>query len=125
VSAVSFVRVIDAEKRDRSAKNLHWRSVSWHASEQVDDFWIQFARCGEMVGKLSKFGGGRESSEPEEIGSFLEGRELCEFVDIDSAIGENSGVSVDPTDGRRGGNDAFQAFRCDSGRHKALLQERS
>ena len=40
VGAVSFVRVIDAEKRDCSAEDLHWSGVGWDASEQVDDLWI-------------------------------------------------------------------------------------
>src|SRR5271168_1895396 len=77
-----------------------------------------------MLGKLSKLGGRGELAEPEEVSALLEGGSLCEFVDVDAAIGENAGVAVDPADGGRGGDDAFQALWCDSGRHKVLLQER-
>ena len=45
-------------------------------------------------------------------------------MDIDAAIGENAGVAVDPADGGRGGDYAFQALWCDSSRHKVLLQWR-
>jgi len=59
-----------------------------------------------------------ELSEPEEVGGLFEGGTLREFVDVDAAIGEDAGVTVDPADRGAGGDDAFQAFRCDSGGHK-------
>ena len=52
----------------------------------------------------------------------LPGAEVVAFVDVDSAIGEDASVAVDPADGGAGGDDAFQAFRCDSGGHNDALQ---
>jgi hypothetical protein len=122
VAAVCLVGVVDAEKRDGGAEDLHGCGVGGNAAEEVDDLWIEFACGGEMPGEFSKLSGRGEFAEPEEVGALLEGGSLCEFVDIDAAIGEDAGVAVDPADGGRGGDDAFQALWCDSGRHKVLLQ---
>ena len=103
--------------RETAVRRPHGGRVFGHTAEEVDDLGIEFARCGEVVGELGESGRG-ELAEPEEIGGLLEGGALSEFVDVDAAIGEDAGVAVDPADGRRGGDDAFQAFRCDSGRHK-------
>ena len=62
-----------------------------------------------------------EFAEPEEVGGLFEGGALGELVDVDAAVGENAGVAVDPADGGAGGDDAFQAFRCDSSGHRWLL----
>jgi hypothetical protein len=70
-------------------------------------------------------GGVGELAEPEEVGGLLEGGALGEFVDVDSAIGEDAGVAIDPADRGAGGDDAFQAFGCNSGRHKDALQTKT
>jgi hypothetical protein len=121
VRAVGFVGVVDTEQGDGGAKDLHRCGVCRYAAQEIDDLGIEFARCGEVGGELCEFGGVGELTEPEEIGTFLEGGTLREFVDVDAAIREDAGVAVDPADGGAGGDDAFQAFRCDSGGHKILL----
>ncbi len=125
MGAVGFVGVVDAEEGDGGAEDLHRRGVGWDAAEEVDDLWIELAGCGEMGGEVGEFGGVGELAEPEEVGGLLEGGALGEFVDVDAAIGENAGVAVDPADGGAGGDDAFQAFRCDSGGHKTLLPRKT
>ena len=121
MGAVGFVGVVDAEERDGGAEDFHRRGVFGDAAEEVDDLGVELACCGEFCGEVGEFGGVGELAEPEEVGGLLEGGALGELVDVDAAVGEDAGVAVDPADGGAGGDDAFQAFRCDSGGHKTLL----
>ena len=105
------------EQRDGGAEDLHGRGGGGHAAEEVDDLGIELAGVGELPGEGGELGGGGQLAVPEEIGGLFEGGVLGEFVDVDAAIGEDAGVAVDPADGRGGGDDAFQAFWCDSSGH--------
>ena len=125
VRAVGLVGVVDAEEGDGGAEDLHWRGVFGDAAEEVDDLGVELAGGGEVCGELGEFGGVGEFAEPEEIGGLLEGGALGEFVDVDAAVGEDAGVAVDPADRGAGGDDAFQAFRCDSGGHKTASPGRN
>jgi hypothetical protein len=40
-----------------------------------------------------------------------------QFVDIDSTVGQHSGIPIDPADSGVGGNNAFKTLSSDSGRH--------
>ena len=117
VGAVGFVGVVDAEQGDGGAEDLHGGGVGGDAAEEVDDLGVDLAGCGELCGELGELGCGGELAEPEEVGGLFEGGLLGELVDIDAAVGEDAGVSVDPADGRAGGDDAFQAFRCNGSGH--------
>ena len=122
VGAVGFVVVVGAEERDGGAEDFHGLGVGGNAAQEVDDFGVELAGGGEVGGELGELGGVGEFAEPEEVGGLLECGTFREFVDVDAAIGEDAGVAVDPADRRGCGDDAFQASRCDSGGHNALLQ---
>ena len=123
VRLVGFVGVVDAEQRDGGAQHLHRRGAGGDAAQEVDDLGVELAGGGEMRGELGEFGGVGQLAEPEQVGGLFEGGALGELVDVDAAVGEDAGVSVDPADGGVGGDDAFQAFRCDSSGHKTASPE--
>jgi hypothetical protein len=62
-----------------------------------------------------RFGGQR--AEPEQVSRLFKGRVDGEFVDVDAAIGENSGLAVDPANTRVGGDNAFESLSSYCSRH--------
>jgi len=75
------------------------------------------ARCDENSRSAKLVG---KNAVPEQVGAFLEGRLLGQFVDVDAAIREHTGISIDPADGGVGSDDSFQTFSRNSSRHRLL-----
>ena len=59
---------------------------------------------------------------PKQIADFLEGGEPRQVMDVIPAIGENTTLAVEITDGRGGGDDIFQAgFALRLSGHKEMV----
>jgi len=75
------------------------------------------ARGGQLLTEGVELGAGGERAEPEQVGALFEGGALGEFVDINSTIGEDAGIAVNPTDAGRRSDDAFKTLCGQNSRH--------
>ena len=113
VGGVLLVGIVEGEQANGGTQHLHGGGVGGHAAEELDDAPVHGARGGKSGGKVRELVGRGQLAEPEEIGGLFEGGVGSELVDIDAAVREDTGVAVDPADGRRGGDNTFQTFGCD------------
>jgi len=54
---------------------------------------------------------------PQQEGSLFKRRVLCQFVDVDSAIGQHASFAVDPADAGICCNNSFETLSSDSSGH--------
>ena len=79
-------------------------------AEEVVDLRGKLAGGGELVREVGEFVVTGKVAEPQQVGSFLEGGLIGELVDIDAAVGQHTGIAVDPANAGVGCHYPFETF---------------
>ena len=69
----------------------------------------QRPRRRELRLQVAELGAVRQPPVPEQVADLLEGRPLREVVDVVAVVRKNAAIAVQVTDGRRRGDDVFEA----------------
>src|ERR1700730_9363207 len=78
--------------------------------KDIDDRRIQLALVRQALLQGLEFVDLGQPSEPEQVADFLKGRAVGQIVDVVSAIGEHSLVTVDVANAGGGSDNPFQSF---------------
>ena len=121
VGVVFLVGIVKAERGDRGAQHLHRRGRGGKAAQHVDDALVERAGQSQLRLELAQRELVGQDAVPKQISGLLEGRVHGQLVNVDSAIGQHTGFSVDPADAGVRRNNSFQTLSCDSSRHSLRI----
>src|SRR6185312_9465520 len=105
-----LIAIVEAERRDSSTQNFHWRSLLWERFQQVDNLRRQLASLREALCEDVQLRRIRQRAVPKEVGCLLKRGLRRQFVNIDAAIGKHAGIAIDPADAGVGCNNAFESL---------------
>ena len=110
-----LIGIVERQRGNRGAQNLHRRGALREAPHHLDDARIDLARLRQPLPEVLQFLSFRKCSEPQQVADFFKVGVLGEFVDVDATISKNAFVTIDIADSRISGDDSFKTFcggRC-------------
>jgi hypothetical protein len=105
---VAGVRIGDAESGHHRPERIHGGESGHELRKELDDLRREPALGGERAAHFVELLAPGEASLPEKEAHLFEGGVVCQVVDVDPAVGEDSAFAVDEADRRIGGDDVLE-----------------
>jgi hypothetical protein len=99
---VLFFGIVEAQRRNDGPQHVHGKRVFGRQMQAVDDGSIELALFRHAVAQLAQFVSRGQLTEPQQVTDFLESGVVRQFMDVDSAIGQNTLLTIDVADAGSG-----------------------
>ena len=96
MSRRALVGIVEAQRGDGSAQNLHGVRSPGKRAQQVEYLGVERTGLCQLAPVIVQFSLRRKLSKPEQVRGLFERRLFGKLVDVDAAVGQHPGVAVNP-----------------------------